>query len=274
MIEEKKYQFGHKNINICLLADLHFDEDYNLDIFNKIIASIDNNKPDFICFAGDIIESSKVVYSNQIDNLKKFIKELSLIAPVIISLGNHDIVTKKENQFIENFNDINNWFLDLNKFENVYYLNNKSLVRGDICFTSFNPPFKYYKKEKSSYFIEEIDKSISMTKKYYNILLCHSPINVLKKETISLSKQIKKADLILSGHMHNGLVPKIFDFGGNIGIISPMKTLFPPCARNSITKKIDNHEINLVISGAVVKFSSKLKKLNSLYPISISYIKI
>ena len=37
---------------------------------------------------------------------------------------------------------------------------------------------------------------------------------------------MKKVNLILSGHMHNGLILKKFDKRGNVGFISPHKKLF------------------------------------------------
>ena len=278
MVEEKKYTIGNKNIDICLLTDLHFDIIYDLSILDKILENVRMNKPDFICLSGDIIDNSNLIYED-LSKLKDFIKDLSIIGQVIITLGNHDISYKENHKSKEgNFDDVNNWFMELQKMENVYYLNNKSLIRGDICFTGYNSNFEYYKKENVEFFIKDIDEKISMTRKYYNVLLCHSPINVFKNITLENSNQIKKADLILSGHMHNGMVLKMFDKGGTVGLISPHKNIFPKCARNRLVKKIDNHEINLIISGGIVKISrvnSKiLSKFNKIFPISVVYVKI
>lgn len=275
-MEEKYYDVGNMNIDICLLTDLHFDIVYDLSIFDRIKESIKKHRPDFICLSGDIIDNSEVINSAEIFKLKRFIKELSEISQVIISLGNHELITKKKRK--GDFELINNWFLKLNKMENVYYLNNKSLIRNNICFTGYNLDYEYYKKEDTKTFIDHIDKNIKLTKKYYNILLCHSPINVLKDSTLKYSEQIKKTDLILSGHMHNGLILKCFDKKGNFGLISPLKKPFPKHARNMVTKQIDNHKITLIISGGIIKFSNInykiIRKLNFLYPKSIVYIKI
>lgn len=279
MIEEKKYIISNKNTKICLITDLHFNDEYDLTILEKIIENVRNNKPDFICLSGDIIDKSEIIYSKSINNLKKFIEELSHISQLIITLGNHDILKEENNKIIPaDFDEINNWFLDFNKMENVYYLNNKSLVRGDICFTSYNPEYKYYEKEDIKEFINDIDSKIDLNKQYYNILLCHSPINVLKELTLKYSKQILKTDLILSGHMHNGLVLPLFDKFGNRGIVGPYNRLFPKLARGKITKIINNHRIDLIISGGVTKVSNvnskTFKKINKLFPISIVYINV
>ncbi|MBP3766640.1 MAG: metallophosphoesterase [Bacilli bacterium] len=282
-MEEKIYNLGDKNIKICLLTDLHFSISYDYDVLNKILENVKINKPDFICLSGDIIDSSNVLYSNSIDILKEFIKNLAKISQVIISLGNHEISNFKNNGLNKekkpaNIFDVINWFMELNKIENVYFLNNKNLVRGDICFIGYNPDYEYYKKEDNKLFIKDLDSKIQMNKKYFNILLCHSPINVFSPLTLKYSKEIKKANLILSGHMHNGMILRCFDFGGNWGLISPLKKPLPKYARNKATKKIDNKEVNLIISGGIIKFSSVnskiIQKLNCLFKPSIVYINI
>ena len=133
-----------------------------------------------------------------------------------------------------------------------------------MCFTSIDLPYEYYKlkpgRKSTNFFIKEIDKNIHMNKRYYNILLCHSPIDVLKKDVLNNSKEIRKTNLILSGHMHNGMVPKFLDHKGNIGFIGPNKIFLPKTARGIVTKYIDYHEINLIISGGITKISSENSK--------------
>lgn len=279
MIENKFYDIGDKNITIALITDLHFDENYDISLLEKIIENIKQNKPNYICLSGDILDRADIIYNDCMITLKDFVKKLSLVSNTIVTLGNHDLSNKHKKG---NFLDVNNWFLTLNTIENVYYLNNKSLVRDKICFTSYNPNFEYYErlrgKEQLEYFVNDIDKQIKMYKKYYNILLCHSPIDTLKKETIKRSKEIKKADLILSGHMHNGLVLKIFDKRGNRGFIGPYYKMFPKTARGKIEKIVDNKKITLIINGGIIKVSDCngriLKKLNNLYPANITIVKI
>lgn len=282
-MEEKHYKVGNRNAKICLITDLHFCPEYNLDILENIKENVLKNNPDYICLSGDIMDTYKVVYDECMNTLKDFIKSLATIGQVIVSLGNHDISLVEKKLFSEkvykgNIEDVNNWFLELNKIENVYYINNKSLVRNDLCFVGYNPDFEYYLKEDTKDFIKDIDSKLNMNKKYYNILLCHSPVCVFNPLTLKYSKQIKKADLILSGHMHNGMILKCFDWGGNFGLISPLKKLFPRYARNRAVKKIDDKEINLIISGGIIKISNvnikPIRKLNKLFPRSIVYIEV
>ena len=49
MIENKFYEIGDKNIIIALITDLHFDENYDLKIWDKIIENLKEKKPNYIC---------------------------------------------------------------------------------------------------------------------------------------------------------------------------------------------------------------------------------
>ena len=61
MVYNKFYNLGMKNVKICLISDIHFDKDYNLNIFEEIIKNIKENKPNFICISGDILDHADVI---------------------------------------------------------------------------------------------------------------------------------------------------------------------------------------------------------------------
>ena len=94
-MEEKVFSIG-ENKKICLITDLHYAKEYDLSILKKILDSVSLNKPNFICLSGDIIDYADMIYDSSIDTLKDFIKDLSKLAPVIVSLGNHDISNIKD----------------------------------------------------------------------------------------------------------------------------------------------------------------------------------
>ncbi len=279
MIRNKFYKLGELNKRICLLSDIHYSNSYNENIFDKIIINIVNNKPDYICIPGDVVDSSDILFTDKKDNLTQFIKNLSKICPVIISKGNHDEseLNKRKSTYLSN----DEYFLSLNTIENVYYLNNKTLVRDNITFTGLSLSHEYYynkNHEDNLIFIEDIDKlnKIDITK--YNILLCHAPKNVLTNKTLTNSKMIKKFDLVLSGHMHNGLVFNFLDKKSSRGFVGPYNHFFPKYAKGLSKKTIDNKTINLIITGGVIKFSEHapklLYKINNIYPINIDYIDV
>lgn len=133
MIKNKFYKINDIGKRICLISDIHYSIDYDLSIFDKIIDNIKENKPDYICISGDIVDDVTVLYESP-DNLTEFIKKLSLIAPTIITKGNHD-----ETKFINHDHTYltnEEYFMSLNTIENVYYIDNKTLVRDNITFTS------------------------------------------------------------------------------------------------------------------------------------------
>lgn len=274
MIKNKFYKINDIGKRICLISDIHYSSNYDLKIFEEIISNIKENKPDYICISGDLVDDVAVLYESP-DALTNFIKKLSKISPTIITKGNHDETNflNYKHTYLTN----EEYFLNLNTIENVYYLDNKTLVRDNITFTSFNLSYGYYNTYHESYdvFKKEMDKKIKKINPLkYNILLCHTPINIFKNH----NDIVNKFDLILSGHMHNGLVFDFLDRKGNRGFFGPFESFFPKNARGKITKKIEEKDKNLIISGGVIKFANNnpkfFHKLNKLYPISIDYIDI
>lgn len=273
MIRNKFYKMNKYNKRICLFADVHYNFDYDLTRFDKIIKNIKNNKPDYICIPGDIVDSSDIISDIKIDYLTKFIKDLSLICPVILVKGNHDetrYINKKHCEF-----DTDKYYNKLNKIDNVYYLDNNHITLDNINFYGIRFPYDYYNSslhEDNDAFIEKLDSIKVNTEN--NILLCHGPRNVLSKKTIETSKNINKFYLVLSGHMHNGLVFNFLDWKGNRGFIGPYKDLFPDYARGM--KKKNN--TTLVVTGGIITFSlhapKLLYKINNIYPMNIDYIDI
>lgn len=278
MVQNKNYEVNKIGKKICLLSDIHYSKNYDLTIFDEIIKNITENKPDYICIPGDLVDDVTYLYECP-DELTKFIKKLSLIAPVIISKGNHD--ETKFDRYNPNYLTNEQYFLNLNTIENVYYLNNKSLVRDNIVFTGFNLSYGvYYNKphEDSNKFIKELDKLPKIDTLKYNILLCHTPTCILTDKVLNESKLASKFDLILSGHMHNGLVFKFLDRKSNRGFAGPFRSFFPKYAKGILTKEINNKKISLVICGGTIKFAENnpnwLKKFNKLYYINIDYINV
>lgn len=277
MIQNKTYEIGTLGYKIALFGDLHYDIDYDLTKLDLIVENLKLNQPDYICITGDILNQSSVVNNQEIMiPLKEFFRKLGEIAPTIVTLGNHDIWS----DYQADIDNVQEWFLSLNTMERVIYLYNKSFIRDNICFTAYNPPAEYYglHHENTNIFIKNIDTSIHLKPQYYNILLSHSPMSVFKTETFQKSNEINKVNLILCGHMHNGLVLKWFDHKGTIGFISPYRKLFPKYARGLSTKMINNKKISMIVSGGVVKISKnhskRLSIFNKFYPIHIEYINI
>ena len=240
-------------IKIVLLSDIHFSKYFIIDNLELIRNSVKKLEPDYICIAGDIIDEISVIYDTKLINiLTNFLTDLAKISKVFISLGNHDI---RDNQDFLYFKDL--------KIDNLYVLNNSYYIDKKVVINGYNMPRDYYynspqgEDAKAMYqdLLKNKDK-LYFSDKLFNISLIHSPINLLDKD---VSNYLKKCDLILCGHMHNGLVFKWLDklIKNNYGLVSPSKGFFPNMARGY--KKVGDS--NIIISGGITKLSNSSGKI-------------
>jgi len=259
-----------KDVKLLVFSDIHFSGNKDIKKLEKVLEKIKTYSIDYICIPGDTVDDANI----NCDYLIKWFSKLALVAPVIISLGNHDIRVK----YKECKSYYDNIFWDrVEKLDNVYLLNNNCKSFKDVYFYGFTQSFNYYyeymneNKEIMKSEMKEYGVCVRIPNKL-SVLLMHSPICIGDKK---INKELSKYDIVLSGHMHNGVVPPIFDelFNNNRGIIAPNKRVFPKYARGIIKK--DNIT---VISGGITKISNSagkvLKWLDIFFPISINYIEI
>ena len=271
-----------KDIKLCLVSDFHFSNKLDDLRFNKVLENIKNNKPDYICISGDFIDSSNVLEDKKVyDKSINYLKSLAEISKVIFTLGNHDICKIKNKKITYYLND--NWIKDICKIKNVIFLNNDIYEDNFIRFIGYAAYFKYYKKfnEDEKLLIKDFNKKIPNIKDdKFNMLLSHSPVRILSYKSLNNINALKNVNVILSGHMHNGLTPNFIDkiWKSNRGLVSPHRYFFPNNARGIKRKEINNHDIFLIISGGVTKVHSLAPKmlhfLNGFYKPEVVYIKL
>ena len=263
-----------KDIKICLVTDFHLSHISSDIKFNLVLENIKKVKPDYICLVGDYIDSinileEKNLYSKSTDYLKK----LASMSKVIYTFGNHDvtkIISKKKRDYYLD----KKWINELKKINNLFYLNNDYYEDDNTRFIGYVPPFRYYDKynEDKSLLIKDYKNKIKVDDDKYNIILFHSPIHILNDNIID------NINLILSGHMHNGLTPNFIDklWKSNTGLVGPHNTFFPKNARGIKKKIIDEKEVYMVISGGVTKVHEVSAKifhfLDKFYMPEIDYI--
>ena len=276
----KEFFYTNKNINeftIALISDIHYSyPNYNINFFYKIITQLKNNKPNYICVCGDILDDSKYT---QLEELKNFFNEIARIAPVIVVLGNHDNKTGN----LWKWKELNNKEL-LTMFKhvkNLHLLNDSTFIDNNICFYGFNLSFHHYEVEDESYnsFTKETNElKTKLYNKYYNITLFHSPINIYNFIRNNPKHELNKTDLILSGHMHNGLLPFCITnfinkaFNSTRSLVAPSKTLFPKYAQG----RVEDVKYGYVYEG-VSKLSDSTKffhTFNNLYKTNVEFITI
>lgn len=265
-----------KDITLIHLADIHFNKSTSTKKLDKIKEEIYKNNPDYIVITGDTIDNHEITKDKvRIKKILLFLTDLANFTKVIISLGNHDVYVQEDIKFFKNLNDL----------KNIYILDNDIYVDETIFISGFTLPTKYYynitKDESKEILIEHLKKHKKLINnlptKLPKVSLIHSPIKLTDKEVLSY---LNEYDLLLSGHTHSGMVPKILDkfFKANTGIIAPNKKLFPEVARGKIINHIPNKDITLIINGGITKLSMHsakiLNKLNFIYNIDINKITI
>jgi len=287
MIKNKYYLIYDKNIhdtkNIALFSDIHYSSIFKEKKFKLIKNNLISNKPDYICIPGDIIDSTNVLDDSQKqETFLEFFHDIGKLAPTFISLGSHDFTRLEGSNWSVEYNE--KWFKKLDSIDNVHLLHNSRYECDDITFTGYTANYQYYyndsKEESKEILSDYLNKhSIKHDNNKCNILLFHSPIRIMDMEILSLDA-LKNIRLILTGHMHNGMIPPVLDeiIQNNFGLIAPNKSLFPDNARGIKTKIVDKQQIDMIISSGIVKLQECAPKIlhpfNEIYPMGIEYIKI
>lgn len=261
-----------KDITFIHIGDIHYNETTSAKKLEYIKYAIEDAHPDYIFITGDLLDRPKITKNKEkIKLLVSWLNSLGNIAKVFISLGNHDIILEEDYKFFNKLNDINN----------IYVLNNQSYEDEKVFISGFTLPTNYYynieKHEDENALLETLQNNFNLVtnlpKKKYKVALIHSPILLSEKKVI---EKLKEYDLVLSGHMHNGLIPRILDkiIKNNYGLISPDKRFFAKNTRGKIKTKY----YTIIITGGITKLSPSstkiLSKLNGLYPISINKITV
>ena len=287
-VELKKYVVpGKVKADITLIGDLHYTKGMEEGFLSQIVSEIKEDKST-VCFVGDILHEANIIEDEQHRNIiRNFMKELAQKHNINIILGNHDVMSKKDDKWVEDKQAID-FYETLAKEAKINFLDNtiQSNLNSRNTFVGVNPGFDFYenenKKEDKEKLLQKL-KELKTIRKHIednllpfyeqnNILLMHSPYLSDDKE---IKKELRDYDLVLCGHMHNGCVPEIFDNKeGNKGIISPYNDLFCDNARGY---KVISDNSHLIITGGLTKIAgdSKLKRfLNGLFPVSIDKIAI
>ena len=263
-----------KDLTIVHISDIHFSKITKPKMLNRLINYVNSLNPDYIMITGDTLDVPWIVKEHdKMKELWSFFDNLSHITKVLISIGNHDVLSNEDFDF----------FSDLDKIDNIYVLNNTSYHDEYIYTMGITLPGDYYYNvthdESLEVLLNSLDnlkvKLSKMPKHVPKIALIHSPIKLTEKSTL---ERLRDFDIILCGHTHNGMVPDCinFLFRANRGIISPRNNLFPKIAKGKINTDINNHKITIIINGGITKLSKQsgkiLSNLNFIYNKSVNKI--
>lgn len=215
------YYKSDKETNIVVASDIHYHAHVDKEIYILLVKYVRETNPDFVLMPGDQIETIDFIDdTKERDFFESIIKSIAEVAPVVIVPGNHEIGNFQPNKFLNrNYSDNAKsikYFESLNRFNNVYFLNNEQTKIRDIMFLGFNPRLATYLKNNddktNNMFMEDYLKSgLKMAEADYNILLAHNPVLFKNKSVQNSISDFKKTDLVVSGHLHDGYMPKILD---------------------------------------------------------------
>lgn len=220
---------------ILSMSDIHYMNNNgkilglsNLKSVHKVIfENGDMPKIDTILITGDVINDVRDLEDREFrKNISSSLRNFTNGIPTFISYGNHDQMIKDTMRKWTKA-DLQKYRDFIASFRNIYSVENNELVSHEgFNLTAYSPDFDYYERfhEDTGYFMNEFISTInpSFDDKTYNILLTHSSSPLLESLEDGKLHTLENTDLVLSGHMHNGVIP----FAKTYGLISSQSKFF------------------------------------------------
>ena len=242
---------------IILISDIHYQSKKDIKYLDKLYLKLKELNPEYICISGDLTNKA---YIKDEDLLIDRLEKLSKISKVIYALGNHECyISRKRRQYGFNRDLLNK----ISNINNLYLLDNDNVIIDNINFIGITIPIKYYFEKKiDKQELKDTFNKLKVKRGKYNILLCHSPIDICTEEYLKDAN----IDLVLCGHMHGGVLPNFLRKKiKNGGIITPERKLFPKKCYGYI--KVCDTEV-IISSGVTV-----IRQLRNLFVSEIVKIK-
>lgn len=202
---KKKYTF-------VMLSDLH-NKSYGKNN-EKLVRAIRECRPDCVMTAGDLYTSKA---GSGFDNAIALLKALSEQFPVYIANGNHENKTKTNpGIFGTMYEDYTEELLrcGLRTLDNEHVIVPEANL--DVCGLTIGQEYFHHfsKREMPDDYVRSLAGKANKSR--FQILLAHNPLYFPEYAEWG-------ADLVLSGHVHGGIV-RLPVLGG---VVSPAVTLFP-----------------------------------------------
>ena len=295
IFQETTYKLYHKtplfsgqskSLKIAVISDIHFSRLVKNLKLRAIIKQFELARPDYIFIPGDLIDTLECVDSeSERQRFLNFLQNLTAISSVrkmIVGLGNHDFYRIPENKKGWLIVRDNDFFEALRRIPNLVLLDDQTYQDDDIFCFGYTQKKSYYTEDGVN-FAENAEAQLEdLTKTLANLpepptdklkfALIHAPTHL---QTPDIEFLLQPFDYILSGHMHNGIVPPVLDefWRNQKGIISPTKKLFSGACRHTLK----TYDDKLIVVGPVTIFHAHLgllEKLNVFYPTYLTYLEI
>lgn len=213
----------------------------------KLISAIQNENPDYIFIGGDMLVGKPNV-SRKV--ALEFAQQIASICPVYYANGNHE---QRMKLYPERFGNTYQEYKEELVAHEIHFLENNHVDMAwehvEVQLHGLEIPAECYKKlQKTTLNAEQVSDCIGQADaSKYQILLAHNPI-------FADAYLEWGADLVLSGHLHGGVV-RIPGLGG---IITPQFRLFPKYS-GEYTKKGDKA---VIVSKGLGTHTIKIRFLN------------
>ena len=280
----KVYRPEFAGLKVGLLSDVHFSTQVSDAKLQSIVDFFKKRQPDYLILPGDLFDSNESLDDPaEAERLLHWLKQLGRVAPLLYSLGNHEFLRATGQKHPHWYYEFNfDFFQRIIKLPNVHVLNDVSYEDKKLYAFGLTQDRDYYdfefthegtgylhpgQENKSALlklFSAHKDKIHDLPKDKLKFAVIHSPVYLQDKD---IRAKLKEFDFVISGHMHNGVVPPIFNelIPNQKGIIAPAKRFLPTTTRNTYKAYADQ----LIVLGPVTTFhkcSGVVHYLNALYP--------
>lgn len=178
-LEDTSYSMK-KPLTVAVFADTHFGFQYDLEDFEKVIKKVNENPPDLLLFAGDLIDNLNE-YDGSPSQISEALSRMNANVGKYAVFGNHDYGGGAEHEYED--------IMEAGGF--------KVLVNETITFRDYN--FRLIGID--DLLIGYGDPSVAerADSDMYNLVLCHEPDIVDKISEANV-------DYMLAGHSHGGQI--------------------------------------------------------------------
>ncbi len=226
---------------IVFLSDLH-NHVYGKEN-EKLAAAIAKEEPDLILITGDMLVGKP---GKPWKETCAFVAGLRAVCPVYYANGNHE---QRMKEHPEKYGKVFEQYKERLENSGILFLENASeklwLDQCPVCISGLEIPERFYRKfRKMKMSVKDVEGCLGKAdRKRYKILMGHNP---------AYCKTYAEwgADLILSGHLHGG----ILRLPGIGGVVNPEAGLFPRHsgemkaegnAQVVVSKGLGTHTVNL-----------------------------
>lgn len=245
------------DISFLVISDIHRDKTRGKENLIKIKDLVNLDKIDSVIIPGDIVNDVNDLEDKKFkEQLQEELLSITKYKPAFVSLGNHDQMTHSEEGIwipgnVELLRDT------IREIPNFHLIaNGEKWDMNYLDISACSPDFDYYeaanknKREREStedyknIFYQTYDQNLFSDNKL-NIFLTHEPQSIIKLSKENGDCIQPNTDLVISGHMHNGLLPNFMQpFMKNKGLISPQMQLLPEYAQGVYQLKNTTFLIN------------------------------